>query len=59
MKEFLIQFLICPRCLPKEKSLDAKMQKIDRSRNNDIVCGELHCPKCKSVFKRKTHRRAR
>ena len=51
IKEFLIQYLICPSCLPKEKSLDAKIQKIDRSRNNDIVSGELHCPKCKRVFK--------
>ncbi|NTV48691.1 MAG: methyltransferase domain-containing protein [Geobacteraceae bacterium] len=50
MKEFLLQHLICPSCLPKENSLAVKVQKIDRHCNNDILSGELHCLKCKRDF---------
>ncbi len=49
MKEFLLEFLICPGCLPKEYALEGKGLKRDTT-GTDIVAGTLCCPRCKRVF---------
>ena len=50
MKTFLLQHLICPACLPRECNLVVKTHKIDRRYNDDIISGELVCPKCNRIF---------
>jgi SAM-dependent methyltransferase len=47
MKEFFIEFLICPSCLPEEYSLQENVKQRD---GDDIISGELLCPKCRKVF---------
>lgn len=48
MKKFLIDFLICPVCLPSEEAL-----KLDsyQSEEDDVVEGFLLCQRCGSKFK--------
>ncbi len=50
MKAFLLHHLICPACLPKEFPLGIKAHKTDRRHDDDILSGELHCPKCSRIF---------
>ncbi|MEJ5301440.1 MAG: methyltransferase domain-containing protein [Thermodesulforhabdaceae bacterium] len=47
MKDFVIEFLICPSCLPEEYSLHERIKHRD---GNDIISGELLCPNCRKVF---------
>ena len=43
MKKLLLDFLICPNCLPEEHPL---LSSIDESDGNDIISGYLSCKKC-------------
>jgi SAM-dependent methyltransferase len=47
MKRFLLPHLICPACLPHERSLTVT---IDRENGDDIVTGRLVCPGCRQRY---------
>lgn len=47
MKSFLLPYLICPACLPREEPLQPE---ISRERDNDIETGSLHCRRCRKRF---------
>jgi uncharacterized protein YbaR (Trm112 family) len=47
MKKQLLEFLICPTCLPREHGLVAA---IFREHDDDIVTGTLTCPHCKTTY---------
>jgi len=47
VKRFLLQFLICPCCLPDEVSLRGKLYIMKR---DDILEGALYCEKCRKTF---------
>jgi len=47
MKKNLLDFLICPACLPEENRLT---EKIDQELSEDIVAGNLTCPACGRVY---------
>ncbi|MEJ5228125.1 methyltransferase domain-containing protein [Thermodesulfovibrio sp.] len=48
MKKFLIEFLICPVCLPFEVELKLNA---NQSEEDDVVVGFLFCEKCGSKFR--------
>lgn len=47
MKRFLLPHLICPACLPKEHRLQLTA---DVEEADDIVRGQLSCPRCRRHF---------
>ncbi|MBN1636525.1 MAG: methyltransferase domain-containing protein [Deltaproteobacteria bacterium] len=47
MKTRLLPMLICPLCLPDEIQLVEKITCID---GNDIINGELRCPRCGRIY---------
>lgn len=47
MKRFLLPYLICPACLPKEIQLD---NSVDKEKENDIIAGHLLCKNCTRKF---------
>lgn len=47
MKHFLLPYLICPACLPKEIQLELS---VDRETDGDIITGNLACKKCRRCF---------
>lgn len=47
MKRFLLPYLICPACLPKEQPL---VPSVDREADGDIIAGSLSCRKCNRRF---------
>lgn len=47
MKRFLLPHLICPACLPAEHRL---LPAVDLERDDDIISGQLSCPKCRRRF---------
>ncbi|MCX7823745.1 MAG: methyltransferase domain-containing protein [Syntrophobacterales bacterium] len=47
MKEFLLDFLICPSCLPEEYPLQ---ERIETKEAHDIIYGTLNCPHCGKAF---------
>lgn len=47
MKEFIIDFLVCPSCLPEEYPLQ---ERIERKSGDDIIMGSLYCSRCKKSF---------
>lgn len=47
MKQFLLEFLVCPSCLPEEHSLQ---EKIESRSGDDILSGSLMCPNCGKAF---------
>lgn len=47
MKRILIQHLICPACLPKERPLELSVSK---EQHGDIISGQLNCRKCRKSF---------
>lgn len=47
MKNFLLPYLICPACLPKEQPLDIS---VETEADADILSGQLICGKCKRRF---------
>ncbi len=48
MKKFLIEFLICPACLPDEISLKLNA---DETKDEDILYGVLSCKKCGARYR--------
>ncbi len=47
MKRFLLPYLICPACLPREHLLDAL---VESEADGDILTGQLSCPRCRRRF---------
>lgn len=47
MKHFLLPYLICPACLPKEIRLDLSGE---HETDGDIITGNLTCKKCRCRF---------
>ncbi len=47
MKRFLLEFLICPSCLPDEIALRAHRADMD---GEDILSGSLHCRQCGAIY---------
>jgi len=47
MHEQLLDYLICPTCLPKEQALEHEIQKQEKT---DILQGTLSCPSCAAKF---------
>ena len=48
MKEWLLDLLICPACLPAEHSLRAR---VDDRQRDDILEGRLTCSTCNTCGK--------
>ena len=47
MKSLLLDFLICPACLPEEEKLQCRVSKED---SGDILAGSLQCGHCGARF---------
>ncbi len=47
MKKKLLDFLICPTCLPEEYPLESELMKVE---DDDIIEAILRCPQCYSGF---------
>lgn len=48
MKRFLLPYLICPACLPREEPLT--LMAVERETADDIQSGRLSCPRCRRRF---------
>jgi SAM-dependent methyltransferase len=48
MYTWLLPYLICPHCLPQELSLS--LEKETKSDDQDIIFGQLRCPKCHTLY---------
>jgi SAM-dependent methyltransferase/uncharacterized protein YbaR (Trm112 family) len=47
MKQFLLPYLICPACLPRETPLEVATKLLE---HDDIITGECFCKRCKRRF---------
>lgn len=47
MKEFLMDFLICPSCLPEEYPLQ---ERVNKRESDDVIEGSLVCSMCGKAF---------
>lgn len=47
MRQFLMEFLVCPSCLPEEHALH---EKIASRNGDDVISGSLICPNCGKAF---------
>jgi uncharacterized protein YbaR (Trm112 family) len=47
MRLLLLDHLVCPLCLPKEKSLNCR---VERKAGEDVIQGELECRVCGKVY---------
>lgn len=47
MQRRLLEFLICPRCLPAEKPLRATVHDL---RDDEVYNANLDCPKCRATY---------